>query len=285
MTRPGRKRREAEAAPARAPRREESRRPEFRRDSKPAGDAVAGKNSVVEALRAKVPAKELLIAERTEVDEKIAESLRLAKNANLVVKEVPRAIIDGVTGTSTHQGIALVIKPFNYKDFDQMLAHATKSETEDKKVGLIIGMDGVTDPHNLGAIVRSAAAFGADGVAIPERRNASMTGSAWKASAGAAARMPIAQVTNLVRSIEDAKKAGFFVVGLAADGDEDLPKFSLAQESLYVIVGSEGKGLSRLAREKCDLILSIPMHSQVESLNASVATAIVMQTIAAQRAK
>ncbi len=285
MTRPGRKRREAEAAPARAPRREESRRPEFRRDSKPAGDAVAGKNSVVEALRAKVPAKELLIAERTEVDEKIAESLRLAKNANLVVKEVPRAIIDGVTGTSTHQGIALVIKPFNYTDFDQMLAHATKSETEEKKVGLIIGMDGVTDPHNLGAIVRSAAAFGADGVAIPERRNASMTGSAWKASAGAAARMPIAQVTNLVRSIEDAKKAGFFVVGLAADGDEDLPKFSLAQESLYVIVGSEGKGLSRLAREKCDLILSIPMSSSVESLNASVATAIVMQTIAAQRAK
>jgi 23S rRNA (guanosine2251-2'-O)-methyltransferase len=285
MTRPGRKRREAEAAPARTPRREESRRPEFRRDSKPAGDAVAGKNSVVEALRAKVPAKELLIAERTEVDEKIAESLRLAKNANLVVKEVPRAIIDGVTGTSTHQGIALVIKPFNYTDFDQMLAHATKSETEDKKVGLIIGMDGVTDPHNLGAIVRSAAAFGADGVAIPERRNASMTGSAWKASAGAAARMPIAQVTNLVRSIEDAKKAGFFVVGLAADGDEDLPKFSLAQESLYVIVGSEGKGLSRLAREKCDLILSIPMSSSVESLNASVATAIVMQTIAAQRAK
>jgi 23S rRNA (guanosine2251-2'-O)-methyltransferase len=285
MTRPGRKRREAEAAPARAPRREESRRPEFRRDAKPAGDAVAGKNSVVEALRAKVPAKELLIAERTEVDEKIAESLRLAKNANLPVKEVPRGIIDGVTGTTTHQGIALVIKPFNYTDFDQMLANAVKSESEDKKAGLIIGMDGVTDPHNLGAIVRSAAAFGADGVAIPERRNASMTGSAWKASAGAAARMPIAQVTNLVRSIEDAKKAGFFVVGLAADGDEDLPKFSLAQESLYVIVGSEGKGLSRLAREKCDLILSIPMNSEVESLNASVATAIVMHAISAERAK
>lgn len=285
MTRPGRKRREAEAAPARTPRRDEGRRPESRREAKPAGDAVAGKNSVVEALRAKVPAKELLIAERTEVDEKIAESLRLAKNANLAVKEVPRAIIDGVTGTTTHQGIALVIKPFNYTDFDQMLAHATKSESEAKKVGLIIGMDGVTDPHNLGAIVRSAAAFGADGVAIPERRNASMTGSAWKASAGAAARMPIAQVTNLVRSIEDAKKAGFFVVGLAADGDEDLPKFSLAQESIYLIVGSEGKGLSRLAREKCDLILSIPMNSAVESLNASVATAIAMHAIAAERAK
>jgi 23S rRNA (guanosine2251-2'-O)-methyltransferase len=279
MTRPGRKRREA--APTRAPRREESRRAESRREAKPSGDAVAGKNSVVEALRAKVPAKELLIAERTEVDEKIAESVRLAKNQNLAVKEVPRATIDGVTGTTTHQGIALVIKPFNYTDFDQMLANSKKEDGP----GLIIGMDGVTDPHNLGAIVRSAAAFGADGIVIPERRNASMTGSAWKASAGAAARMPISQVTNLVRSIEDAKKAGYFVVGLAADGDEDLPNFSLAQESVYVIVGSEGKGLSRLAREKCDLVLSIPMNSEVESLNASVATAIVMHWIAAKRRK
>ena len=277
MTRPGRKRREAATAPARAIRRDEGRRPESRRETKPSGDAVAGKNSVVEALRA----KELLLAERTEVDEKIAESLRLAKNQNLVIKEVPRGTIDGVTGTTTHQGIALVIKPFTYTDFDQMLVNARA----DEKVGLIVGMYGVTDPHNLGAIVRSAAAFGADGVVIPERRNASMTGSAWKASAGAAARMPISQVTNLVRSIEDAKKAGFFVVGLAADGDEELPGFSLAQESVYVIVGSEGKGLSRLAREKCDLVLSIPMRSDVESLNASVATAIVMHWIAAARAK
>ena len=281
MTRPGRKRREAAAAPARTARREEFRRLESRRETKPSGDAVAGKNSVVEALRAKIPAKELLIAERTEVDEKIAESLRLAKNQNLVIKEVPRGTIDGVTGTTTHQGIALVIKPFNYTEFDQMLANSRKEEG----AGLIIGMDGVTDPHNLGAIVRSAAAFGADGVVIPERRNASMTGSAWKASAGAAARMPISQVTNLVRSIEDAKKAGYFVVGLAADGDEELPNFSLAEESVYVIVGSEGKGLSRLAREKCDLVLSIPMSSEVESLNASVATAIVMHWIAAKRAK
>jgi 23S rRNA (guanosine2251-2'-O)-methyltransferase len=281
MTRPGRKRREAATAPARAVRREEYRRPESRRETKPSGDAVAGKNSVVEALRAKIPAKELLIAERTEVDEKIAESLRLAKNQNLVIKEVPRGTIDGVTGTTTHQGIALVIKPFNYSDFDQILVNARV----DGKAGLIIGMDGVTDPHNLGAIVRSAAAFGADGVVIPERRNASMTGSAWKSSAGAAARMPISQVTNLVRSIEDAKKAGFFVVGLAADGDEELPKFSLAKESVYVIVGSEGKGLSRLAREKCDLVVSIPMSSEVESLNASVATAIVMHWIAAERAQ
>ena len=107
-----------------------------------------------------------------------------------------------------------------------------------------------------------------------------MTGSAWKSSAGAAARLPICQVTNLVRSIEDAKKEGYFVVGLDAEGQENLPGFSLAKESVYLIVGSEGKGLSRLTREKCDLILSIPMQSDVESLNASVATAITLYKIA-----
>jgi 23S rRNA (guanosine2251-2'-O)-methyltransferase len=122
-------------------------------------------------------------------------------------------------------------------------------------------------------------------VVIPERRSSSMTGSAWKSSAGAAARMPIAQVTNFVRSIEDAKKAGFFVVGLDAEGDEILPNFSLAMESVYLIVGSEGKGISRLAREKCDLVLSIPMESTVESLNASIATAVVLYWIASVRAK
>ena len=220
---------------------------------------------------------ELLVAERIEIDERMQEAMRLAKNQNLVIKEVSRGVLDGLTGTTMHQGIALVIKPFQYAKFEELLKKVAKP-------GLLIGLDGVTDPHNLGAIVRSAAAFGADGVVIPERRTAAMTGSAWKSSAGAAARLPISQVTNLVRSLEDAKKAGYFIVGLDAEGDESLPNFSLSLESIYVIVGSEGKGLSRLVRETCDLILSIPMRSDVESLNASVATAIVMHQVAANRA-
>jgi 23S rRNA (guanosine2251-2'-O)-methyltransferase len=248
-----------------------------RASGKPTQDAVAGRNPVVEALRAHVPATELIIASRAEMDERMTESIRLAKNANLPIREVARGVLDIITGTTNHQGVGLVIKEFNYTPFEQLLLKA-------KNPALIIGMDGVTDPHNLGAIVRSASAFGADGVVIPERRNAAMTGSAWKSSAGAAARMPISQVTNLVRSIEEAKKAGLFVVGLDAEGQESLPKFSLAKDSVYVIVGSEGKGLSRLVREKCDLILSIPMNSEMESLNASVATAIVMHWIAAARA-
>jgi 23S rRNA (guanosine2251-2'-O)-methyltransferase len=273
LMRPGKKRRESAGAPAR----EQTRRPESRRETKPSSDAVAGRNPVVEALRAKVPAKELLVAERAEIDERMQEAMRLAKNQNLLIKEVSRGVLDGLTGTTMHQGIALVIKPFQYANFEELLKKI-------EKPGLLIGLDGVTDPHNLGAIVRSAAAFGANAVVIPERRTAAMTGSAWKASAGAAARLPISQVTNLVRSLEDAKKAGFFVVGLDAEGDESLPKFSLSLESVYLIVGSEGKGLSRLVRETCDLILSIPMKSDVESLNASVATAIAMHQIAANRA-
>ena len=254
-------------------------RPEKRFDRKQsAQDAVAGKNSVVEALRAKIPAKELVVAIKVELDEKISEAIRLAKNSDLPIKELPRRAIDELTGNANHQGIALVIKPFNYSEFDQIIAKA-------KKPMMLIGLDGITDTHNLGAVVRSAAAFGADGVVIPERRNASMTGSAWKASAGAAARMPIAQVTNLVRSIEDAKKAGCFVIGLDAEGDAELSKMNLANESIYIIVGSEGKGLSRLVREKCDLVVSIAMQSTVESLNASVATAITMHWVATERSK
>jgi 23S rRNA (guanosine2251-2'-O)-methyltransferase len=233
---------------------------------------------VVEALRAKVPAKELVVAIKVEIDEKISEAIRLAKNADLPIKELPRRALDDLTGSANHQGIALVIKPFNYTEFDKLISNA-------KKPMMLIGLDGITDPHNLGAVVRSAAAFGADGVVIPERRNAAMTGSAWKASAGAAARMPISQVTNLVRSIEDAKKAGCFVIGLDAEGDATLAKMNLATESIFIIVGSEGKGLSRLVRDKCDLVVSIPMQSTVESLNASVATAIVMYQVAAERSK
>lgn len=241
-------------------------------------DAVAGKNSVVEALRARIPAKELVVAIKIELDEKISEAIRLAKNADLPIKEIPRRELDDLTGFTNHQGIALLIKPFNYTQFAKLITNA-------KRPMMLIGLDSITDPHNLGAVVRSAAAFGADGVVIPERRTAAMSGSAWKASAGAAARMPISQVTNLVRAIEDAKQAGCFIIGLDANGDVALAKMNLASESVFIIVGSEGKGLSRLVREKCDLVISIPMRSSVESLNASVASAIVMYQVAAERGK
>jgi 23S rRNA (guanosine2251-2'-O)-methyltransferase len=247
-------------------------------------DYILGRNGVTEALRAKVPATELLVAAKIDIDERVQEALRFAKNSGLKVSEYPRARLDAIVKTTNHQGLALAVKPFNYADFDSLIAHPTrKSEGGDGAPKLILGLDGITDPHNLGAIIRSGMAFGVDGVVIPERRSADVSGTVWKTSAGAAARMKIAQVTNMVRSIEDAKKAGFFVVGLDMEGKESLPKFSLADEPLYIIVGSEGKGISRLAREKCDLILSIPMESEFESLNASVATAISLYSIVQQR--
>jgi 23S rRNA (guanosine2251-2'-O)-methyltransferase len=253
----------------RAPR-QKSERP------KGGGELVAGRNAVVEALRAGVPATELIVARSIDVDDRITESLQLALATHLPIRDVHRAEVEGLSGSS--QGILLAIKPFQYSSLAEILIRA-------KKPMLIVALDGVTDPRNLGAVVRSAAAFGADGVVMAERRAAAMTASAWKASAGAASRMPVAQVSNLARAVDEAKKAGCFVVGLAGEADAPISNMKLEQESLMIIVGSEGKGLSRLVREKCDLVISIPMRASTESLNASVATSIALFWVDEQRRK
>jgi 23S rRNA (guanosine2251-2'-O)-methyltransferase len=141
----------------------------------------------------------------------------------------------------------------------------------------------VTDARNLGAVVRSVAALGGHGVIVPERRSAGMTAGAWKASAGTAARLPVARTTNLVRTLADAAKEGLLIIGLAADGELDLDDLEAAGDPLVLVVGSEGKGLSRLVREKCDLVVRIPLAGQAESLNASVAAGIALAEIARRR--
>jgi 23S rRNA (guanosine2251-2'-O)-methyltransferase len=238
------------------------------------GELVAGRNAVVEALRAGVPAIELIVARSIDVDDRITESLQLALSAHLPIREVHRAEVEGLSGSS--QGILLAIKPYQYSSFEEIMQRATKPN-------LIVALDGVTDPRNLGAVVRSAAAFGAHGVVMTERRAAAMTASAWKSSAGAAARLPIAQVTNLARTIEEAKELGCFVIGLDGEADKNLNEMKVAKESIMIVVGSEGKGLSRLVREKCDLVVSIPMRATTESLNASVATSIALYWVDEQR--
>ena len=150
---------------------------------------------------------------------------------------------------------------------------------EAREPALIVALDSVTDPRNLGAVVRSAAGFGAHGVLIPERRAAGMTASAWKTSAGAAVRVPVAQAVNLVRQLKAYQDAGCMVVGLAADGDVSLPDLDLATGPLVVVVGSEGKGLSRLVAETCDRLVSIPMACSLESLNAGVAASVALYAI------
>jgi 23S rRNA (guanosine2251-2'-O)-methyltransferase len=246
------------------------------RSEKPKGEIVSGRNAVLEALRASVPATELIVARSIDVDDRVAESLQLALHHQLPIREVHRAELEGINANS--QGIILAIKPYQYSSFQEITERASHPI-------LIVALDGVTDPRNLGAIVRSAAAFGAAGVVMTERRAAAMTASAWKSSAGAAARLPVAQVTNMARTIDDAKKLGCFVIGLDGEADETLSGMKVAKENVMIVVGSEGKGLSRLVREKCDLVVSIPMRATTESLNASVATSIALFWVDEQRRK
>jgi 23S rRNA (guanosine2251-2'-O)-methyltransferase len=246
------------------------------RSEKPKGEIVSGRNAVLEALRASVPATELIVARSIDVDDRVAESLQLALHHQLPIREVHRAELEGINANS--QGIILAIKPYQYSSFQEITERANHPI-------LIVALDGVTDPRNLGAIVRSAAAFGAAGVVMTERRAAAMTASAWKSSAGAAARLPVAQVTNMARTIDDAKKLGCFVIGLDGEADETLSGMKVAKENVMIVVGSEGKGLSRLVREKCDLVVSIPMRATTESLNASVATSIALFWVDEQRRK
>jgi 23S rRNA (guanosine2251-2'-O)-methyltransferase len=240
---------------------------------------IAGRNSVVEALRAEMPIGTIYVAEGAERDGRLREAFRLAADRGLSVLEVPRNELDRLTQGAVHQGLAAKVPPYEYAHPDDLLDRAA----EVKEPALIVALDSVTDPRNLGAVVRSAAGFGAHGVLVPERRAAGMTASAWKTSAGAAARVPVAQAVNLTRQLKAYQDAGCMVIGLAADGDVSLPDLDLADGPLVVVVGSEGKGLSRLVAETCDQIVSIPMVSSLESLNAGVAASVTLYAIAEKR--
>lgn len=246
------------------------------RTSAPKFDSISGRNTVVEALRARVPIEEIYIALRIDADERIREIVRSATNRDLPIHEVEKIDLDGFAQGTNHQGVVARIQPYEYYDAEDLL-ESTKP--------LILALDGITDPHNLGAALRSASAFGADGVVIPARRSASVNATAWKVSAGAAARVKVAQVTNLVRTLEGYKKQGLFVVGLDAGGSATIEDFGLAGEPLVVVLGSEDKGLSRLVRETCDMVISIPIASEMESLNASVALGVTLYEVSRSRGK
>ena len=245
---------------------------------------VAGRNSVVEALRAGVPVTNVYVAEGAERDGRLREAFQLAAEQGMSLLEVTRNEMDRMTGGAVHQGLAARIPAYEYAHPDDLLARA--DELGERP--LIVALDSVTDPRNLGAVVRSASGFGAHGVLIPERRAAGMTASAWKTSAGAAARTPVAQTVNLVRALKDYQAAGCMVVGLAADGDVSLPELAsedgLGTGPLVIVVGSEGKGLSRLVAETCDQLVSIPMVNELESLNAGVAASVTLYAVAQARA-
>ncbi|RLQ06319.1 23S rRNA (guanosine(2251)-2'-O)-methyltransferase RlmB [Micromonospora sp. BL1] len=251
------------------------------RKANPAKDSpelLVGRNPVLESLRTQVPATALYTAQGIDIDDRVKEIVRTAADRGIAILEVSRAELDRMTGGVLHQGVGLQVPPFAYEPFDDLVAAALEQAAP-----LLVALDGVTDPRNLGAVIRSAAAFGAQGVFVPERRAAGITATAWRTSAGAAARVPVAQVTNLTRSLKACKDAGFVVVGLDADGQTDLYDLEAAVGPLVVVVGSEGRGLSRLVGETCDLTVSIPMVSDVESLNASVAAAVTLAEVARRR--
>jgi 23S rRNA (guanosine2251-2'-O)-methyltransferase len=244
------------------------------------GEVLSGRNSVVEALKAKIPATALFVAQRIEMDDRVKEAMAIANGRGIPLSEVTRAEIDRMTGgDSVHQGIALQVPPYNYKHPMELLDRALSTG----QLPLLVALDGVTDPRNLGAIIRSIAAFGGHGVVLPQRRSVGVTAAAWKTSAGAAARMPVALASNLNQTIKEYKQRGVFVIGLDGDGDVMLPEFTLADKPLLVVVGSEGKGLSRLVQENCDQVVSIPITAATESLNAGIAASVALYQISSMR--
>lgn len=241
-------------------------------------EQVTGRNSVLEALKAGIPALSLHISIQTEADERLRQIVHFASVQNVPMLEVMRQEIDRMTSADTvHQGVVLRVKPYEYAHPGQLLEPPL---LRPHQLPLIAMLDGITDPRNLGAIIRSVAAFEGTGVVIPQRRAAGVTSAAWKASAGAVAQVPVACASNLTRAIEDYKKAGVFVIGLDAGGEVSLPGLPLADRPLAIVIGNEGRGLSPLVAKHCDQIVSIPISHRAESLNASVAASITLYEVA-----
>ncbi len=243
---------------------------------------VTGRNSVLEALRAAIPVTTLYVASRIEYDDRVKEVMSIATKRGLPILEVMRPELDRMAGfDSVHQGLALKVPPYEYAHPVDLLERVLSQGS----TPLFVALDGVTDPRNLGAIIRSVAAFGGHGVIVPQRRSVGMTAAAWKTSAGAAARTPVAMVSNLTQTLKAYKERGVFVLGLDGGGEVSLPGLSWAASPLVVVIGSEGKGLSRLVTETCDAIVSIPISSSTESLNAGIAASVALYEIASRRAE
>ncbi|MCZ2803959.1 23S rRNA (guanosine(2251)-2'-O)-methyltransferase RlmB [Modestobacter sp. VKM Ac-2983] len=269
------------AAKAAAARQDNRQRVQRRNAEAP--ELLLGRNPVLEALRASIPATALYVVtgdtSRGGTDERIAESVQLAADRGLPLLEVGKAEFDRMSDHALHQGIGLMVPPYDYAHPDDLLDIARDSG----RPPLIVALDGVTDPRNLGAVIRSAAAFDAHGLVVPERRAVGMTGSAWRTSAGAAARLRVARAVNLGRSLASYQDAGLQTVGLAADGDMGIHEYDGFADPVALVVGAEGAGLSRLVRERCDVVLSIPITKDTESLNVSVAAGIALYAAASAR--
>lgn len=240
---------------------------------------VHGMHPVRELLRAGRPVHEVLVTTARAASGPVADLARLAADAGVPVRQVDRDELERLAPGAVHQGVAAHAPPFPLVTVDRLLAHAEASG----RAPLLVAVDGITDPHNLGSIARSAEAVGAHGLIVPDRRSAPVTPVVEKAAAGALAHLPVAGVTNLPRSLVELGRAGVWSLGLDGDVDTDLAGHPLADGPAVLVVGAEGDGLSRLVRERCDALVRLPMRGQVGSLNASVAAGVALFTLLAAR--
>jgi 23S rRNA (guanosine2251-2'-O)-methyltransferase len=241
-------------------------------------NVIFGINSVAEALKSRGRAFEWVGVAKERNDLRLQKLIQDCRNAGIAVRFLPRTELDRIAHTASNQGVVAVTSSKAYVDLDDVIA-AKRGEHS-----LVIVLDGVEDPHNLGAILRTADASGADGVVIPERRAAGITGTVAKSSAGASAHLPVAKVTNIARTLEDLKSRGLWIVGLDERGKQSYDEVDYKMDCALVL-GAEGKGLHDLVSRKCDFLVSIPMLGQVPSLNVSVAAGVVLFEIVKQRRK
>jgi len=235
---------------------------------------------VIEALRSGRPVDRVLVASGS-TGGTLADVLALARGRGVRVETVPRSVIDAEAQTGAHQGVLAVAAPVEPIGLDELLAVPLGTA----EPPFFLALDGVEDPHNLGALARSADAAGCHGMVVPRHRSAPLSAVAMKSSAGALAHLPVAEVANLTRALDRLRESGVWCVGLDGDADTALFDLELATEPVCVVVGSEGAGLHRLVREACDVVVRIPMTGHVESLNASVAGALALFEVRRRRGK
>ncbi|MEM8640582.1 MAG: 23S rRNA (guanosine(2251)-2'-O)-methyltransferase RlmB [Cyanobacteria bacterium P01_G01_bin.54] len=241
-------------------------------------DLIYGRHSVLAALKGDRPPQRIWLTVKTRQDSRFVSLLQTAKAQGTVIDEVSMRRLDQLTQGGNHQGIAVQVAPYDYWDLETLIDHAA-SQTE---TPVLLVADGINDPHNLGAMLRTAEAMGAQGAVIPQRRAASITSTVMKVAAGALETLPVARVVNLSRALEQLKQCGFWLYGMDTAAPTPLSQADFAG-AIALVVGAEGEGLSRLSREGCDGLVSIPLRGQVPSLNASVATAMVLYEVFRQR--
>jgi len=241
-------------------------------------DRLTGIHAVKEALEAQRPMDRIVIAKGRQ-DPRVEEIVQLARKQGVPVRFEDRAQLDRLANSKDHQGVLALAAARGAATLEEILARANANHGG---MGLIVLLDGVEDPHNLGAIVRTTLAAGAHGVVIPERRAAGLTDTVARASAGALEHLPVAKVTNLVRTMEELKEAGYWLVGLDEDGDKNYTEVDYTSPT-GIVLGGEGKGLHDLTRKRCDFVVKLPTVGPVRSLNVSVAAGVVLFEAIRQR--